>query len=234
MAGDDAPPPVRGGWREIYRDLIASGRDLRAHRTPDDWLEPALELAGPPEGRRAVDLGCGLGSDLLRLTEAGWCAEGLDGETAAAEFVTSRYGIPVTVADLHDALPWPDAHFGLVTSRLALHVLDPDAAARTFAQIARVLEPGGVLAFAVNAASHRELGLQYDYRGAVEVAPDTWYLPGLDRRYLFYTPDRARRMLEDAFEVVTCEEREIEHFGIRKRVVTCVARRRPDTTVGAA
>lgn len=224
--GEDVPPTVPGGWHAIYRDLIERGLDERAQRRQSRWLLPALELAGPAGGRRALDLGCGLGSDLQRLSEAGWKAEGLEGEALAAEFVTSRYGVPVTVADLRDPLPWPDGCFGLVVSRLALHVLAPAAAAATFAEIARVLEPGGVLAFVVNAAGHLERRLQYDYRGAVALAPDYWYLPSLDRRYLFYTPERARAMLEDAFEVGDCEERAIDHWGIAKRVVTCTARRR--------
>jgi SAM-dependent methyltransferase len=224
-AGAPLPPPLPGGWRAIYRDLIAGGIDEQDQLRHSQWLEPALAAAGPAEGRRALDLGCGLGADLHRLAELGWRAEGLDGEATAAAFATDRYALPVTVADLGVPLPWPDAHAHLVVSRLALHALDASAAATAAAEITRVCAPGGVLSFLVNAESHLRLRLQYDYSGAREVEPGTLYLPSLDRRYRFYTIPRARALLGPGWAVLRCEEQRLDHWGIEKRVVFCLARR---------
>lgn len=215
----------RGGWDAIYREVIARGVDDDAQRRQSGWLEPALDLVGPAAGRRALDLGCGLGGDLARLADDGWRAEGLDGEPLAARHVRERYGLPVRVADLADPLPWGDERFHLVVSRLALHALPPDPARRAFAEIRRVLAPGGVLAFMVNAEGHLRRRLQYDYRGARRVAPHTWYLPSLDRTYLFYTPERARRLLGGGWHVHRCDTADLDHWGILKHVLVCVAQR---------
>lgn len=221
----DESSTVPGGWGAIYRELIARGLDDEAQRRQSGWLEPALDLTGPANGRRALDLGCGLGGDLARLSDDGWRAQGLDGEPVAARYVRERYGLPVQVADLADPMPWEDGRFHLVVSRLALHVLPPEPAARAFAEIRRVLAPGGVLAFMVNAEGHRRRRLQYDYRGARRVAPHTWYLPSMDRTYLFYTPSRARRLLGAGWRIHRCDTADIDHWGIGKHVLVCLAQR---------
>lgn len=222
---------ARGGWGGIYRTLIDDGIDPEAQRHGTAWLDGVLPRVPRPadsEGGapHALDLGCGLGADMLRLHQEGFTPVGVDGEARAAAFVRDLYGFDVRCADFADPLPFADGRFVAVTSRFALHFLDAAQARRTLREAGRVLVPGGVLAFVVNADEHRRQGLQYDYRGAREVAPGQWYLPSIDRTYRFYTPERALDALGDGWDDVEIRQGPFDHWGIAKQALTCVAVRR--------
>lgn len=227
------------GWDAIYHDLIARGMDPEAQRRGTSWLESVLALlpdertgvdgavAPAPSRGRSLDLGCGLGADMLRLEREGFTPVGLDAEPRAVDFVREKYGLETHRADFAAPLPFPDAHFRLVTSRFALHFLDESAAQYLFREVRRVLEPGGLLAFVVNSSEHRERGLQYDYDGAREVAPGCWHLPSIGRTYRFYTPEMARATLGDGWDVLELHVGGFDHWGIAKHALTCVAKPRP-------
>lgn len=220
-----------GGWSKIYRALIDDGLDPEVQRRGTAWLDDVLPRVPRPAdsdgaARRALDLGCGLGADMLRLHHEGLTPVGIDGEARAATFVRERYGFDARCADFADPLPFDDGRFVLVTSRFALHFLDATQARRTLRDARRVLTRGGVLAFVVNADEHRRQGLQYDYRGAREVAPGQWHLPSIDRTYRFYTPERALDALGDGWVDVEIRQGPFDHWGIAKHALTCVAVRR--------
>ncbi|MFO7543933.1 MAG: class I SAM-dependent methyltransferase [Trueperaceae bacterium] len=212
------------GWNAIYRDLIEGGVDAETQRQGTAWLDHVLPLLPAREPGRALDLGCGLGADMLRLRLEGFTPVGLDAEPRAVDFVKRSYGLEAYRCDFAAALPFLDAHFRLVISRFAMHFLDDAAARRLFQEVRRVLEPDGLLAFVVNSDEHRRRGLQYDYRGAREVAPGTWHLPTIGRTYRFYTPGMARDALGDGWELLELRVGEFDHWGIVKHALTCVAR----------
>lgn len=107
----------------------------------------------------------------MRLAHEGWQPVGLDREPRAVELAQRLHGFPVEAASFEDPLPFTDGTFTLVTSRFAVHLLPPLAAAKLFREVWRVLVPGGHFVFAVNSDVHRQQGLQYDYTGAVEREP---------------------------------------------------------------
>jgi phosphoethanolamine N-methyltransferase len=127
------------------------------------WGEGYLSPGGPDEvdriveglalsGKTLLDMGCGAGGVTLHLAERHGLAHttGFDVEKPVVEAARRRAGIKgltgraVFVQGPPGPLPFSDASFDVVFSKDALlHVPDKDA---LFAEIFRVLKPGGVFA----------------------------------------------------------------------------------------
>lgn len=118
-------------------------------------LQIALE-AGHPERLlpslpanegRLLDIGCGAGQTLIALGLEGWTAVGLDIDLEALklgnELMASHGRRQVSLmASSAEHLPFPEASFDMVMSRVALpYTLIP----KSVAEIARVLRPGGTI-----------------------------------------------------------------------------------------
>ena len=105
-------------------------------------------LADVAGARRVLDAGCGSGRLTVALAAAGAEVTGIDtnaGQLAEARRRAEEAGVALTLreADFNAALPFADASFDAVTSRLALMAArDPVA---TLTELRRVLEPGGRL-----------------------------------------------------------------------------------------
>ncbi|PZR64004.1 MAG: class I SAM-dependent methyltransferase [Chloroflexi bacterium] len=104
-----------------------------------------LELLGPGPGR-CLDLGCGTGINLNRLTDADWSVTGVDLSADQLRLARQRaaQGIELIQADATD-LPFQAGTFDAVAcSLLHTDVEDFGAVCR---EAARVLRPGGRLAY---------------------------------------------------------------------------------------
>ncbi len=94
-------------------------------------------------GMRLLDLGCGRGGVLEQLRDDGPIAFGADADFRSLAEHRIRH-MPRVMA-FGEALPFGDRSFGMVISSWAVeHFAQPDA---VFAEIARVLEPGGFFIF---------------------------------------------------------------------------------------
>jgi ubiquinone/menaquinone biosynthesis C-methylase UbiE len=140
LVGTDRPDPV-AYLGEVARS--PQGRDYKAA------VLASLELAA---GLVVLDVGCGPGTDLAAmsaLVAPGGVVIGVDHDERmvreAAERTAEVSGVEVRRGDAH-ALPLADASVDRArTDRVLQHVADPAAA---MAENARVLRPGGVVAFA--------------------------------------------------------------------------------------
>lgn len=101
----------------------------------------------PSPGRRTVDIGCGEGRLTRHLRDLGHRIVGVDASpsmiAAARELDPS---MDIRLADA-GALPLDDASADLAVAFMSLH--DMDALPLAVREIARVLEPGGRLCFAI-------------------------------------------------------------------------------------
>ena len=105
-------------------------------------------LAGVVGARRVLDAGCGSGRLTVALAEAGGEVTGIDtnvGQLEQARGRAEEAGLELTLleADFNAPLPFADASFDAVTSRLAL--MAAGDAVTTLTELRRVLEPGGRL-----------------------------------------------------------------------------------------
>jgi ubiquinone/menaquinone biosynthesis C-methylase UbiE len=108
-----------------------------------------LELAAPVPGERVLDVGCGTGV-LAMAIKSRVGASDVHGIDASPEMIevanekAAQAGCEVhwQVA-LVEALPFPEAHFDLVTCSLVLHHLPGDLRRKGLAEVKRVLKPSG-------------------------------------------------------------------------------------------
>ena len=121
----------------VYRwwHLSAPSPELAAAKA-SGWL-------GQPGA--AVDIGCGLGTEIAYLAANGWHAVGIDLSPAALGQARSTHrDVPFIQADVL-RLPFADGSFHLALDRGCFHYLNPGQWAAYAADAWRVLRPGGRL-----------------------------------------------------------------------------------------
>jgi SAM-dependent methyltransferase len=115
--------------------------------------EAALVEALPQSVGRVLDLGCGDGRVAALVLDARpeiVEALGLDDSPPMIELARVRFGddprVGIRRHDLREPLPAEIGRFGVVVSGFAIHHLDHERKRSLFAEIADLLEPGGVFA----------------------------------------------------------------------------------------
>lgn len=128
---------------ELFRRLGGRWDGVRSELFGERFV-PATVMALLPEGLRIADLGCGTGAMLPLLAGAAAHVVGVDREAAMIEVATDRTaGLPnVEIRrGLLDDLPLAPASVDLALCVLVLHHVRD--LAPVFAEVARVLVPGG-------------------------------------------------------------------------------------------
>ena len=128
-----------GWWQREFTD----GADPEY----EEQIIPLVErhLAG---SRRVLDVGCGEGQIARRVVAQGAQAVGVDPTTAQIVEAHARGGGPRYAQSDADHLPFPDGAFDAVVMCLVIEHLDPFEP--SIHEMARVLEPGGVLLLLLN------------------------------------------------------------------------------------
>ena len=123
------------------------------------WTDPFIDLLRRTGCRVVLDLGCGTGNDVARLTEAGFAATGFDFSDRALQIAKSKNipGATFVRGDMAERIPFPDANFNAVFSNVALHMFTDSVTASIIQEIHRILSPQGVFIFHVNSTEDREL-----------------------------------------------------------------------------
>lgn len=123
------------------------------------WTAPFLAPLREAGVRTILELGCGTGHDAARLAGEGYSVTAIDISGEAIGQARARYGSVASfmVADMTQRLSFPDEDFDAVMSNVAMHMF-PDAVTRAlFAEVGRVVRPGGLFVFHVNALEDRPL-----------------------------------------------------------------------------
>jgi SAM-dependent methyltransferase len=141
-------------WDQKFRKLHQAGGDLD---WGNQWTKPFIKPLRQSGCRTVLDLGCGTGNEVLRLSQAGFELTGLDYSKVGIRRAISKPGSKATfvVADMAQPLPFRSASFDAVMSNVAAHMF-PDMITRAlFEEVRRVLCPQGVFLFHLNATEDR-------------------------------------------------------------------------------
>lgn len=194
-------------------DRIAAGYDAVAKRYAEEigdelghkpvdraWLNLMVELTS---GGIVADVGCGPGHVSAYLAEQGAQVVGIDVSRRMIEVALSRYrGIDFEVGSLL-ALPAGEAKWGGAVCAYSIIHLEPGQRQAAFAELARVIVPGGwlLLSFHIDDDAHA--------MGEVERVSQ-WWGEEVELEFRFLDPD------------VIADELERQGF-----TVMAVTRRRP-------
>jgi ubiquinone/menaquinone biosynthesis C-methylase UbiE len=149
------PINIRQAWNQISPHYQAE------HNIPTDFVhygphcpnEDQLQLIGDVEGKRVLEIGCGGGQCSIAFAKRGAIAMGLDISEAQIEFargLARRSGVDVTFrrSSAERLTPIPDLSHDIVFSAYALQFVR--RLARCFAEVMRVLTPGGLFVFSLD------------------------------------------------------------------------------------
>ncbi|HSN77408.1 MAG TPA: class I SAM-dependent methyltransferase [Anaerolineae bacterium] len=210
MAGDDA----------VFWDELFAGLAVVEAAAAEYWIERVLPDASALAGD-VLELGCGLGYDTRWLLQAGCTVTALDGSAVALARLPAALSGPVYVQHrLPEPLPFPDASFDAVAAGLSLHYFLWDDTLAIMNEVHRVLRPGGLLVFAVNASGDAEFG----YGRGVEIEPGLFAFDGRLKR--FFDEADCRRLLADSWDLLALLPLEEQRYGRRKRMWIAAARTR--------
>ena len=143
-------------WDRYFSERVEAGRDLDWEGL---WTAPFLVPLREAGAHAILELGCGTGNDAARLAGEGYLVTAVDHSAEAIGRAQARFGssIRFLIADIALPLPFPDSSFDAVMSNVALHMF-PDSVTRSvFAEIGRLVRPGGLFLFHVNALEDRPL-----------------------------------------------------------------------------
>jgi SAM-dependent methyltransferase len=143
-------------WDGFFRGRRETGDDL-------DWgglwttpFQGPLREAGV---RTVLELGCGTGNDAARLAAEGYAVTAADLSSEAVGQARAKYGSLASfmVADMAQPLPFPDGGFDAVMSNVAMHMFPDSITRAVFAEVERLVRPGGLFVFHVNSLEDRPL-----------------------------------------------------------------------------
>ncbi|KUF19175.1 class I SAM-dependent methyltransferase [Streptomyces silvensis] len=158
---DEQKDTVKSVYRQVaeeYDERIpgAGPSDDLFTRSERDFLIDSIS-----SGEKVLDIGCGTGRFTVPMADKGAQVSGLDISRSMLEVAERKLHERGLSADLREGdmahLPFPDASFDTVTSMLALmHIPLADRPA-VFAEVQRVLRPGGRMLLGVKNSVFEEM-----------------------------------------------------------------------------
>jgi SAM-dependent methyltransferase len=156
-------------WDRFFSQRRQSGDDLD---WGGSWTRPFLVPLREAGVRTVLELGCGTGNDAARLAGEGYSVTAIDVSGEAIGQARAKFGPAARfmVTDMTRPLPFRDGGFDAVMSNVAMHMFPDGVTRAVFAEVGRVVRPGGVFVFHVNALEDRPLRARW--LPARELAPD--------------------------------------------------------------
>ena len=174
-------------WNHAHKNQY-----LHAHSLKQTQFAEEINAILPPHAS-ILELGCGEGNDSSYFAGQGHTVTATDFSQIAIEQNQKRWSNPnVRFADqdISQPLNYADESFDAVYARLSLHYFTNEVTRKIFTEVARVLKPGGCLAFMCKEV-HDPI-----YGKGMEIEPDMFELDGHVRH--FFSKEYATGLLASA------------------------------------
>jgi SAM-dependent methyltransferase len=193
-------------WDQFFRRRRECGDDLDWGGL---WTAPFLAPLREAGVRAVLELGCGTGNDAARLAGEGYTVTAVDLSGEAIGQAKAKFGPAARflVADIAQPLPFRDGAFDAVMSNVALHMFPDGVTRAVFAEVGRVIRPGGLFLFHVNALEDRPLRARR--LPARELEPD--YVAEESGQTMHFFSEAYLRELLDRWEQVRLVPVQVPH-----------------------
>lgn len=135
-------PPSAHAQTEIYEDWYnEDSHDFERYLNDmrGAYLRQSQQLKQLTNGRKLLDVGCGIGIFLKFARDDGWDVHGTDFSSCARKIAREQFGFQLQ----RDLSVYPDQSFDVVRiSHVLEHVIDPNSFLN---ELRRVLKPNGIL-----------------------------------------------------------------------------------------
>jgi SAM-dependent methyltransferase len=158
-----------------------------------EWVRSYMPASGT-----LLDLGAGQAQDSRYFAATGYTVTATDLSPHALELAQKKSpaSIKFQIVDLSQSLPFADESYSIVYAHLSLHYFDTATTAQLFAEIHRVLKPGGMLAALFNSDQDPEIP------EGKPIEQNFIEIDGIYKRY--FNPPTARAFAKD-FEIVVAD-----------------------------
>ncbi len=200
----------------------AQGNISRQHGA-DPWLDPFLNVMRSA-GEIALELGCGPGEDAAELIARGFRVVGFDLIRKPIDrAIENAPAAHFFVADMRSPLPVRSMVADVVVASLSIHYFSWQVTRALLDEVRRVLRPGGLFVFRVNATDDVNFGaLQGE-----EIEPNYYHVPpdGRNNRphKRFFDESSIRAFLTPGWRITHLAHREISRYDTPKQVWECCA-----------
>jgi SAM-dependent methyltransferase len=203
--------------------MTATGTNISRQHGADPWLDPFLDEMRKA-GETALDLGCGIGEDAAELTVRGFQVFAFDVlRKPIGRAVAIAPGARFFVADLQSPLPVRSAAVAVAVASLSIHYFSWQETLALLDEVRRVLRPGGVFVFRVNATDDVNFGAMQ----GEEIEPNYYHVPpdGRNNRPFkrFFDEPSLRAMLTPGWRITSLAHRTISRYDTPKQVWECCA-----------
>jgi len=129
----DAYLPVNTGEIDCWKKMIAPVVDVSANLVLEN---------SKTDAKRLLDIGCGYGFFLRKMTQLGWQVEGIEVSGPGRDYARQELGLHIHARPL-GAMAFPSEYFDAVTLFYVIeHIHDP---ALVLDEVYRILKPNGML-----------------------------------------------------------------------------------------
>lgn len=204
----------------VWNKKHASGDHLAHRDGPMPFGKRAMVEF--PTHATILEIGCGIGADSAYFAKQGYSVTATDLSQVVIAQNKAFYkdlGIEFRELDVSQPLPFSTGQFAVVYSHLALHYFPHATTVAVFAELHRVLQPGGILAFACKSTNDPLYG------DGQEIEPNLFVRKDHVRH--FFSSNYAKELLGDAYDIIQLEEVQEDITNRISSMIHCIARKKP-------